>query len=366
MKNNILMIFRRFYPHVWWVESQWELLCEEFQKKWYSIDIITFKYDKGLDNYEQYNWINIYRFNNYFWFIYLIIKLIHDKKYNFIMSHQILQETLIVWILKFIKIIKIPTIWLYHSWWENSEIMKIVKTFNFLKLYKLIYYFIFQLDYLNCLNNSNKEQLQKYIIWNNKKLLNKLIFIPNWIKLSGDFWKYPKKENIKNLLFLWRFEREKWIIETIDAFKKIKNDDLILNIVWYWDDDVTNEVLESIRNDSRIKFLWKKTWKEKENIFKNTDLFVFPSYYSEWQSITLMEASFYNIPIITTKVWNNFELYWNNLIYVKEKDVNDLKEKIEFVIENINNINYDYNSILINIDISNIVNKYDNLFKIKK
>lgn len=363
MKKNILMIFRRFYPHVWWVEFQWELLCEEFQNKWYNIDIITFKYDKNLSNFEKYNWINIYRFNNYFWLFYFLIKLNFNKKYDFIMSHQILQETLIVWILKFLNIIKIPVIWCYHSWWDKSEIMKIVKTFNFLKLYKLIYFFIFKLDYINCLNNSNKEQLQEYIIWDNKKLCNKLTFIPNWVKLKEDFWKYPKKYNIKNLLYLGRFEKEKWIFETIESFKKLKNNDLNLNIVWYWDLEIEQQILAAIKNDTRINFLWKKTLDEKENIFKNTDLFIFPSYYAEWQSITLIESAFYNIPIISTKVWNNYELYWNNLIYVKERDVNDLKEKIEYILTNIKNFDYDYVDILKWISIDYTIKKYIWLIK---
>lgn len=356
------MIFRRFHPHVWWVESQWELLCEEFQNKWYSIDIITFKYYKSLENFEKYSWVNIYRFNNYFGLFYFLIKLNFNKKYDFIMSHQILQETLIVWILKFFKIIKIPVIWCYHSWWDKSEIMKIVKTFKFLKIYKLIYFFILKLDYLNCLNNSNKEQLQKYIIWNNQKLLNKLTFIPNWIKLKEDFWKYPQKDNIKNLLYLGRFEKEKWIFETIEAFKKLQNTDLILNIVWYWELEIEQQILASIKNDTRIKFLWKKTWKEKESILKNTDLFIFPSYYAEWQSIVLTECAFYNIPIITTKVGNNYELYWDNLIYVKIKDIDDLKDKIEYTINTIDSVNYDYKEILKSISVEVVCKRYLNLF----
>jgi len=358
-KNIIIQLTRRFYPNVWWVESQWELLCEEFTKLWYSVRVITKKYDENLSDYELYKWIKIYRFKNIFHLVYLLVTHGRNKNILWFFSHQLYEESLILWILKFLRIIKAPIIWCTHSGGEKSEIMKIVNTFHFLKIYKLIYFFIFQFEYINCLNKDIENQLKKYYIWNKRSLERNLIFIPNWVKEDKLIWSIRKQA--RRFLYLWRLEPEKWIFETIHAFKKIKNTEIILNIVWYWEAEVEEKVRKAIKSDERIFFLWKVTWKEKEDLFKNSDVFVSPSYYPEWQSIALTEAMVHNLAIISTYTWNNEDLYWKEILYVEKWNVKSLEEQIKALIKNWKK--YGYAKIIKKINIKNITVEYIDLLK---
>ena len=351
MNKKILIIAPFFFPSIWWIEEQTKTLWESFIKKWYEVDVLTRNFD-NLKQKEKMFWLNVFRFTGIFSFISFLIK--NRKKYDLIISRQYYKNSFFLWLLKYLKLIKSKTIICADSWWENDEINKIKNKLYFLNLYKLYFFFIWQNDYLNWLNKYNIKHL-KEIYKNKKKYLDKIINIYNWIDITH----YNKRKitSIKNILFLWRFEREKWIIETIKAFKKIKNNELTLHIVWYWDDKIENEIKNLIKDDSRIILHWKLYWEEKERIISITDLFVFPTY-SEWQPVTLTEISLKDIPIITTNIANNKEIYWDNLIYVKKENIDNLKEKIEWIINNIKYYKYNYSDALKKVDINNITEQF--------
>ncbi len=349
--KKILIITPRFYPSIWWIEEQVKILWENFKEKWYSIDILTNKYNNNLKNKEILFWLNIYRFSNFLNYIFFLIK---NNNYDLIISRQYYKNSFILWVLKFFKIIKSKTIICADSWWENDEINNIKNKLNFLFIYKIYFFFIWKNNYLNCLNIENNIHLYNIYKW--KKYIKKFTNIYNWINIKLS--KNKKILEIKNILFLWRFEIEKWIFETIEAFNLLKDNNITLNLVWYWDKNIENKIKEKIKNNKNIIFHWKLYWNEKEEIIKNTDLFVFPSYYPEWQPVTITEITLNNIPIITTDVGNNKEIYWNNLLYVNKQDIKNLKEKIDWVISNIKNYEYNYSDALEKIDISNITNQF--------
>ncbi|NVP18023.1 glycosyltransferase family 4 protein, partial [Candidatus Gracilibacteria bacterium] len=165
----------------------------------------------------------------------------------------------------------------------------------------------------------------------------------------------------RNILFIGRLEKEKGIFETIKTFKLIKNKNITLNIIGYGVKEIENKIFNLIKKDKRIFFHGKLYGEEKENIIKKTDLFIFPSYYPEGQPVTITEIVLNNIPIITTDVGNNKEIYGDNLIYVKKQNIDDLKNKIEWIINNIENYKYNYSEALKKIDINNITNQFLNL-----
>lgn len=357
MTKKILIITPKFYPSIWWIEEQVKLIWQSFIKKWYEVDILTSNFDNFKKKEKLFD-LNVFRFKNIFEFLQFLIK--KWNKYEIIISRQYYKNSSILWFLKFLKIIKTTTIICTDSWGENDEINNIKNKLSFLKLYKIYFYFIWKNNFLNVLNKYNLNHLKEIYNWN-KKILNKITNIYNWIDTSS--FKERKINKITNILFLWRFEEEKWIFKTIKAFKIIKNKDIKLHLVWYWDKEIEDKIKELIKNDKRIIYHWKKYWEEKEKIINNTDLFVFPTYYPEWQPVVLTEITLKNIPVITTDTGNTKDIYGNNVIYVKHKDIFDLKEKIEWIINNIDNYNYNYKGILNKIDINTISNQF---LKLKK
>lgn len=351
MNKKILIISTKFHPSIWWIEEQVKLLWENFIVKWYKVDILTNNYN-NLENSEVLNWLNIIRFKNIFNYVSFLIK--HDS-YGIIISRQYYKNSFVLWLLKLFSFVKSKTIVCTDSWWENDEINNIKNKLSFLKLYKVYFYIIWQNNYLNCLNQDNINHLNYIFKWK-QKYLNKITNIFNWINI--DTYQKNNIKNIKNILFLWRFEIEKWIFEVIKAFKEINNKKIILNLVWYWEDNTERKIKNLIKDDQRILYHWKKYWIEKEKIINNIDLFVFPTYYPEWQPVVITEMILKNIPIITTNVANNKEIYSNNIIYTNKWDINDLKEKIEFIIENISNYKYNYSETLEKIDINSITKKF--------
>ncbi len=352
--SKILLITPKFYPSIWGIEEQVKLLGEEFLRLGYQVDILTYR--KGRQKkQENIFWMNVFTF---WWFISFVNFFLKHRQYKLILSRQYFRHSFFLWILKFLNLVKTKTIICADSGWEKDEIT-IAKNQSWY-LYKFYFFFIGQNNYFNCLNNDNKKHLQNIYKWQTK-FLNKIINIYNWIKVPKSNYKNKKIKKIKNLLFLWRFELEKGIFETIEAFKNIKNKNIKLHLVWYWEEQIEQEMQNLINNDGRIVFHWKKYWKEKEEIIDQTDLFLFPTYYPEGQPITLTEMAIKNIPIITTDIANTRNIYWNHVIYTQPQNIKNLQERIKRTIQNIDNFHYDYSQALKKINIQNIVQKFLNL-----
>lgn len=352
--QKILFITPKFYPSIGGIEEQVKLLWQEFLRLWYKVDILTYK--KGREKSKEIIFdMNIFTFR---WFLGFWQFFRKNKQYNIIISRQYYRHSFFLWLLKFFWIVKSKTIICTDSGGKNDEINTIKNIIHFLWIYKLYFFFIWQNNYLNCLNVDNIKNLQSIYKWKDK-YLNKITNIYNWINIST--FENNKIDAIENLLFLWRFEKEKWIFETIEAFKNIKNSNIKLHLVWYWNEKTEKKIKSIIKDDNRIIFYGKKYWNEKENIIKNTDLFIFPTYYPEWQPVTLTEIAIKNIPIISTKVANTYEIYWDNILYVKKQNTEDLQEKMAWIIKNINTFKYDYSKVLRKVDIKNITQQFLNL-----
>ena len=344
--NKILIITPKFYPSIWWIEEQVKLLWENFLEKWYEVDILTSKFDNKLEDKEKIFWFNIYRFSSIFSYISFLIK--NWNNCDLILSRQYYKNSFLLWLLKFLKLIKTKAVIIWDWWTKKNEITILQEK---LGLFSRLYFYILSKNNYFIANNSYFVQSLREIF--NKDFVKKIY---NGIKLKD--YKYPAKKEIINILYLSRFDKWKWYIETIEAFKKIKNDNIKLHLIWYWDKKIENQIKEIIKKDKRIIYHWKLYWQDKEDIIKKTDLFVFPTYY-EWESfwMVLYEIALYNIPIISTNFWDTKQIYWNNILYVKEKNVEDLKNKIEWIVNNIWSYNYDYTEALNKVDINTITKK---------
>ncbi|PID83984.1 hypothetical protein CSB09_03040 [Candidatus Gracilibacteria bacterium] len=348
--KRVLLLTPVFYPSIGGTEEQVKLLGEEFIRLGYTVDIITYK--KGRqERQEKIFGMNIFTFGGFFDFLRFFTK---NKNYDIIISRQYYRHSFYLGIGKFLKIIKDKSVVCTDSGGDKDEIC-VIKSKSYF-LYKIYFFFIAQNDYLNCLNNDNIRHLQN-IYKGKPKYLDKITNIYNGIDISS-FEKTKKKKNIKNILFLGRFEKEKGIFETIKAFKNIENRTLQLHLIGYGEKKGEQEIKSLIKNDARILFHGKKYGEEKQKIIDGIDLFVFPTYYPEGQPVTLTEMAIKNIPIISTDIANTKDIYGDNILYVEKKNEADLQKKMEWIIENISDFSYNYTEALKKIDVRNIVRKF--------
>jgi len=109
----------------------------------------------------------------------------------------------------------------------------------------------------------------------------------------------------KNLiiLFLARIEKTKGIYEAIEAFNIVsqKSHNITLFIAG------SGTELESVKKFVKeqkifhIKFLGYVSGKKKTEVFLNSDIYLFPSYH-EGLPISVLEAMYYGLPVITRRV----------------------------------------------------------------
>jgi glycosyltransferase involved in cell wall biosynthesis len=343
MKKKILLITSVYYPSVGWIENQVQLLKEEFERRGIWVDILIRSNSKIYKNQPLNN--IIVKKNILFFFIYLIR---YNKKYNFIISRQYFLNSFILWIWKLFKIIRTKTYIVWDWGTTDNEIENIIKQLPL--FYKIYFYIIWKNNYLICNNSDFLQSLHDN--FDSQKIYK----IYNWVKKSSI--QNKKKKEIKNIVFIWRFDTWKWLQETLDAFEILKTKSLTLHVIWY------NSKNTSLKNGKKknIIFHWKVSWKEKDTLMNQMDLLVFPSYY-QWESfwLVLYESAAINIPIITTDFWDTKKIFCNNILYVEKKNIYDLRDKIDWICKNIDTFEYDYRKVLTQVDIKNIAHLYINV-----
>ncbi len=124
--------------------------------------------------------------------------------------------------------------------------------------------------------------------------------------------KYGNIENLE-LLFLSRIETAKGIYETIEAFEILKEKYPNAKLSIAGDGRETRNVIKFIeeRNIKNIDFVGHVSGKEKQECFKKSHLFIFPSY-SEGMPNTVLEAMAFGLPVITRKVGGLVDFFEND------------------------------------------------------
>lgn len=162
-------------------------------------------------------------------------------------------------------------------------------------------------------------------------------FIPNGIEKP----EYKKPEIIKKrynlekdsyILYLGRIVPEKGIHYLLDAFKKI---DTTKKLVIAGGASHTNEYLEEIRKkasaDNRVIMTGFVQGQELEELFSNCLAYCLPSDI-EGMPLSLLEAMSYGNTCIVSDIPENMEVAGNYAVPFKVGNINELKYKIEEVI----------------------------------
>ncbi|MFK5951074.1 MAG: glycosyltransferase family 4 protein [Methylococcales bacterium] len=185
----------------------------------------------------------------------------------------------------------------FHGWEKSTE--KTIKNSFFLShLFKWAYN---KADCTLVLARPFKDWLCKQGFSANKVHLFTTMF-------DGDVLKGVRRKQPNeaiHLLFLSRFVKEKGIYELLEVFKKLhcEHDNLYLNFAGAGGEEQEMKAWVAKNNlKSVIHFYGYVRDEDKANVFANSDIFVFPTYYGEGCPVSLLEAMATGLGIVTTPV----------------------------------------------------------------
>ena len=117
---------------------------------------------------------------------------------------------------------------------------------------------------------------------------------------------HEKKENQKNLsiLYLSRIEKSKGIYEAIDTFILLKTKHPHFKLIIAGDGHELLQVKEYVirKGVHGIQFTGFVEGDKKRQLFLNSHIFIFPTYYGEGMPNAILEAMAYGLPVITRPV----------------------------------------------------------------
>ncbi len=146
----------------------------------------------------------------------------------------------------------------------------------------------------------------------------KILNIPNSIKIPNFELNKKNKNKKKRLLFLSRLHPKKGLVELLSVWKRIqdKHIDWELLICGFDENNYKKKILEIIKNLKLRRVILKDfvTGKDKEKIYYSSDLFILLSH-SENFGLSIAEALSYQVPVITTtntpwKKLNKYKCGW--------------------------------------------------------
>ena len=150
------------------------------------------------------------------------------------------------------------------------------------------------------------------------------------------------------VLFLARIVPEKGLHYLIDAFKKINTDK---KLVIAGGASHTNDYLETIRkkveNDDRIIMTGFVQGQELEELYSNCFIYCLPSDV-EGMPLSLLEAMSYGCNCLVSNIEENIQVTENYATIFEKSNVNDLKEKLEKLLnENRNHMKKDVQEYIV-------------------
>lgn len=147
-----------------------------------------------------------------------------------------------------------------------------------------------------------------------------------------DIEEVKRKYKLQNyILFVGTREPRKNLNRVIEAFKKIKNLQLVIVGKKGWGRD--KEFSMTNFQFSNIKFLDRVSNKELAILYAGAKCFVYPSFY-EGFGLPVLEAMYYGCPVITSNVSSLPEIVGKAAILVNPHDAKDIAKAIETIFTN--------------------------------
>ncbi|MBI4098005.1 MAG: glycosyltransferase family 4 protein [Candidatus Levybacteria bacterium] len=134
----------------------------------------------------------------------------------------------------------------------------------------------------------------------------------------------------KFILFVGTLQPRKNIVRLIEAFAKLKRNDLDLVIIgkkgWQYEEILAAP--EKFGVGDRVKFLDSVSNEELPSFYQHAQFFILPSLY-EGFGLPVLEAMNYGCPVITSDVSSLPEAGGDAALYVDPKNVQDIYEKMK-------------------------------------
>lgn len=141
------------------------------------------------------------------------------------------------------------------------------------------------------------------------------------------------------ILFLGRLVPEKGIHYLIEAYNKINTDKKLVIAGGSSDTDTYfNELKEKAKDNKNIIFAGFVQGEELEELYSNAYIYVLPSDL-EGMPLSLLEAMSYKNCCLTSDIPECKTVMDDNGVTFKKSDVNDLKEKLQYLVDNVDKVN---------------------------
>ncbi|KKQ59881.1 MAG: Glycosyltransferase, group 1 family protein [Parcubacteria group bacterium GW2011_GWE2_38_18] len=164
------------------------------------------------------------------------------------------------------------------------------------------------------------------------------VYIPNGVSLPE---KLPTKEIKKwglekgnYIVAVSRLVRHKGVHYLIDAYKQLTTEKkLVIVGDGSFTEDYVQELKQMVGDNKNIIFTGSQSGEILNELFSNAYLFVQPSE-SEGLSIALLEAMSYENAVLISDIPENLEAAEDVGFSFKDRDVDDLKEKLSYLLKN--------------------------------
>lgn len=221
-----------------------------------------------------------------------------------------------------------------------------------------------------CLDeNTKKELIEKFDIIENK--INIIPwFFPNWIEDNSEKIELniKTKYSIKNDFFIysWWDSIEKNYEKLIQVIKRLKENWKEVDLVFLWNSIWSNVNLRKLilenHMESNTYFLWSIEDSEKKYFYKECIATIFPSFYEPFP-FRLNDPIKYWSHIISSKLINIENIFWDKIKYFSPISANSIYTEIYNFIDNKNKKTIDYKFIWKNYNEDITLNKLLEIIK---
>lgn len=189
-------------------------------------------------------------------------------------------------------------------------------------------------DKIITVSNYSKKEIEKYYLEAKDKIEVISLGFDNSFKKLDDI----KKRN--QILYVGSLNKRKNFVGVLKAFELLNKKDYKLLIVGNFSanfslDENSKEIIESAKQNPNIEFKSNIDNNKLIQIYNESTLFLFPSFY-EGFGLPVLEAMACGTPVICSDSSSLPEVGANAVVYCNAYDINDIKEKIEEVIEDEN------------------------------
>lgn len=205
----------------------------------------------------------------------------------------------------------------------------------FRSYYRLVMPFIIKrADKIITVSEYSKQEIEKYYPLSKNKI--EVIYLG----LHKCFAKMDNKEKKKQILYVGSMNERKNFVGVLKAFQLINSSKYKLLMVGNFSsnfavDQESKKLLVAVQNDQNIEFKSNVTNKELVQIYNESKLFVFPSFY-EGFGLPVLESMVCGTPVICSNTTSLPEVGGDAVVYCNPHDIEDIREKIEQVLDDEN------------------------------